>query len=356
MAKSNSIFGNTNKEGSVELFILDALLRGENVVIPNTGHLELKTLGERRTVLFKPEDSGDSFLQKEPATGDEKENRDVSALYANVSIPLKEGKIVNLPQIGVFTPKKRGNGDTFVSFMLSSSLRNLLNKDGATINDVKEEKHVNEIKETIDNQENKDKSKENEAVTAKINETEKVDSWKSERVSLLPNNNKDNNKDKDISPNFKRDSSFSARDAQVVETTQEETKKPGARNVSGILLAVAAVIFIVIIAVATIHARHNKNMEEQMNLSLSNNKTSESVDLTTLAAQHYGNSAFWIYIYEANMDKLSSPINIPQNVSLVIPDLKTDYNVDVTNSEEINKANKLAEIILANRKDTITSK
>jgi len=351
MAKNNSMLGNTNKEGSVELFILDTLLKGENVVIPDIGHLELKTLGERRTVLFKPEDSNDSFLRIVPATGDEKEKRDIGALYTNVSIPLREGKIVNLPQIGIFTPKKRENGDTFVSFMLSSSLRSLLNKDGVTIKDVKKEEYANEIKETIDNQENKDESKKDEAVTAKTNETEKGDSRKPERVSLLPNNNKDN----DISSKFKRDSSFSARKPQVVETTQETTRrKSRSGNISGILLVVAVFIFILIIAVATIHSRHNKNMEEQMNLSLSSEKTGDSVDLTTLAEQHYGNSAFWIYIYEANMEKLSSPINIPQNVSLTIPDLKTEYNVDATDSGEIKKANKLAEIILA--KGTNTNK
>jgi len=348
MSKNNSVFGNIKKEGSVEFFILDALLKGENVVIPDIGHLEVKALGERRTVLFKPGDSDDSFLRIVPATEDEKEKRDIGALYTNVSIPLKEGKIVNLPQIGVFTPKKRGNGDTFVSFMLSSSLRNLLNKEGATIEDAKEEEYASGIKETFDHQENKDESKNDEVETAKINETEKVDSWKPERVSLLPNNNKD----KDTSSNFKRDSSFSGRTAQVVETTQEDTKKSRSRNISGILLGVAALVFIMIIVVATIHSRHNKNVEEQMNLSLSSEKTSESVDLTTLAEQHYGNSAFWIYIYESNMDKLSSPINIPQNVSLVIPDLKTDYNVDVTNSEEINNANKLAAHILEKEKYT----
>ncbi|MCL2651815.1 MAG: hypothetical protein FWD60_12455 [Candidatus Azobacteroides sp.] len=352
MAKSNSMLGNTNKEGSVELFILDALLRGGgNVVIPDIGHLELKTLGERRTVLFKSEDSNDSFLRIVPATGDEKEKRGMDALYNNVSIPLKEGKIVNLPQVGVFTPRKRENGDTFISFMLSSSLRNLLNTEGETKKDVKDEEFASEIKETLNNQENKDEPKPDGIIIPKTDEVEKAGAWKSERVSLLPNNDK--SKDNNISSKIKHESSFSTRRTQVVETVQEEAgKKPRSRNISGILLALAIIIFIVIIVVAAIHSRHNKNIEEQMSLASSSEKIGESVDLTTLAEQHYGNSAFWIYIYEANMDKLSSPINVPQNVSLTIPDLKTEYNVDVTDSGAIKNANKLAAIILEKGKDT----
>ena len=61
---------------------------------------------------------------------------------------------------------------------------------------------------------------------------------------------------------------------------------------------------------------------------------------------HYGHSAFWVYIYEENKDKLSSPINIPKNISLVIPDLQTEYDVDVTDSMEIQRANILVDIVL----------
>jgi len=345
MAKSNSILENT-KIDIVESFILDTLLRGENVTIPDFGHLELKTLGERRTVLFKPTDSNDSFLRIVTADGDEKEN----ALYTNVSIPLKEEKTVNLPQIGVFTPKRRENGDIFISFMLSSSLRNLLNKEGETIKDIKVgediTKEASEITEILDSQENRDDEKKDEVVIANTSETEKRNSWKPERVSLLPNNNRN-----DIPAELKRKPLVSSPKSQVADT-QEDTQKPPRRplNISGILLIVAAMLLVVIIAITIISSRHNKKIEEQ--ISLSSENTSELIDLTVLAKQHYGNSAFWIYIYEANSDILDSPINIPENVSLVIPDLKTEYNIDATDSVEIKKANALAEIILKKDKNT----
>jgi len=354
MAKSNSIFENT-KVDIMESFILDTLLRGVNVVIPDFGHLELKNLGERRTVLFKSADINDSFLRIVPADGDEKEKREFSALYTNISIPLKEGKTVNLPQIGVFTPKKRENGDIFISFMLSSSLRNLLNKGGETIKDIKvgedikkEASEVSETSEILNTQENSDEAKSDEVAIVNTSEIEKENSWKPERVSLLPNNNSN-----DISSDLKRKPLGSYQKSQVVDT-QEDTQKTTRRplNISGVLLIVAAILLVIIIAVTAISSRHNKKIEEQ--ISLSNGNTSELIDLTVLANQHYGNPAYWIYIYEANLDKLDSPINIPKDVSLVIPDLKTEYNIDVTDSVEIKKANALAEIIL--KKDTNTNK
>jgi len=337
MAKSNSIVENT-RVNTMELFILDTLLKGKNVTIPDFGHLELKTLGDRRTVLFKSSEIDDSFLKIVPTTG-EKEKKDVNLLYTVISIPLKEGKTVNLPQIGVFTPKRKENGDMYVSFMLSSSLRNLLNNNENEVN-----KKTNEIKEAPNNQENRDETKRREIGIAKINELEKRSEGKSEiKESLLPNNNKG------ISSNIKRDSSLPSQTTTNIET-HDEIKKPKSRNISGILLVVAAVLFVVVIVVGYIHTIHTKKNEER-ELILSNTNKSEFIDLPVLAEQHYGNPVFWIYIYEANLDKLKSPVNVPKNVSLVIPDLMTEFSVDVKDSMEIQKARIRADIILTQGKN-----
>jgi len=342
MAKSNSILENANLNVA-ELFILDTLLKGENVIIPDFGHLELKTLGERRTVLFKSTDNNDSFLRIVPATVDEKEK----TLYTSISVPLKEGKVVNLPQVGIFTPKKRANGEIYASFMLSSSLRKLLNKEEETQVEEEANKESGEIKETLNIQENKDEAKKDEGIIDGAGEAEKGNNGKPERVSLLPNNNSN------ISSKIRNKSPLPPKKPQVVEM-EEGASKAGSRSISGILLAVVAILFVVVIVVSTIHSRHTKKMEEQpasVILSDANTTASESVDLTTLAEQHYGNSVFWVYIYEANLDKLNSPINIPKNVSLVIPDLKTDYDVDVTDSMEIQRANILSDMILKKEKN-----
>ncbi|MCL1938749.1 MAG: hypothetical protein FWF52_10180 [Candidatus Azobacteroides sp.] len=67
--------------------------------------------------------------------------------------------------------------------------------------------------------------------------------------------------------------------------------------------------------------------------------------LPYLAEQNYGNPAFWVYIYEANRDKLTSPINIPAKIELEIPDL-SEYNVDVKDSLEIKRAKVMSDMIL----------
>ena len=126
MAKSNSTNERTNVEAA-ESFIVEALLKGENVIIPDFGHLELKSLGDnRKTVFFKEIGNDDSFLRIMPANK-KKGSAVVDDLHAIVSAPLKEGKTVNLSKVGIFKPKKLENGVTQVSFMLSTYMRELLN-------------------------------------------------------------------------------------------------------------------------------------------------------------------------------------------------------------------------------------
>ncbi|GHV30700.1 hypothetical protein FACS1894177_03740 [Bacteroidia bacterium] len=55
---------------------------------------------------------------------------------------------------------------------------------------------------------------------------------------------------------------------------------------------------------------------------------------------------FWVYIYEANRDKISSPVNIPTGTDLRLPDLWEDYKVDVMDSMEIKRAGILSDRML----------
>jgi len=349
MAKDSSIYENTKTE-SIDLFITEALLKGETVIIPDFGHLELKTLGDRRTVLFKSSNEEDSFLQVMSVISGEKENKDTRAIYNAISIPLKEEKVVNLPQIGLFRPVKGENGEIRVSFIPSSSLRKLLNNDSEKVGKIKVEEIKNEtnIINANDNiYENKDEVKKDEILN-KADEVEKSEnpeprgtSLRKEVDVLLPKHNY-------ISP-AKREPQVN----KVVEPLQDDdTEKSRGNSVSGILLIIAAVIAFIVIVMSTIHYFHNKKIDEHVELIL----PETSINLPLLAEQHYGNSAFWIYIYEANKDKLTSPINIPKNVSLVIPDLKTDYNVDITDSMEIQRANILTDIVLNNEKKNLINK
>jgi nucleoid DNA-binding protein len=338
MAKTNSLHENITEE-TVELFIRTTLLRGEKVIIPDFGHLELKSLGERRTVLFKPTDSNDSFLRVMSSGGE----KDSQAIYTTISVPLKEGKVVNLPQIGVFRPVKRENGEVHISFIPSNSLRKLLNGEEKVeeirLSEIKKEIKEEEIPNTS-TYEAKNEVQEDEIITSKIS-LEKNEG-EVETVGVEKNNH--------IASKFKSKLPSSKKNAQVGEVLvpdeNDSTEKSKIKNISGVLLLVVAVVACVVILVSTIYVRYNKKIEERTELIAPQEST---IDLPSLSEQHYGNAAFWIYIYEANKDKLDSPINIPKNVSLIIPDLKAEYDVDVTDSMEIRRANILADIVLKKR-------
>lgn len=63
--------------------------------------------------------------------------------------------------------------------------------------------------------------------------------------------------------------------------------------------------------------------------------------LRSLASKYYGNSIYWVYIYEANRDVLSSPNRLSLNMKLVIPELLKYGIRDTKNQEAIKKAQQL---------------
>ena len=343
MVRGNSMNEHTNVE-AVELFITESLLKGERVVIPDFGHLEIKSLGERRTVLYKSADSSDSFLRIMSAAG-EKEKKNTNALYTIISIPLKEEKTVNLPQIGVFRPAKRETGEIHVSFILSSYLRKLLNSEEGKKEEVKETKGKTEkIPDTHDSKNEKQETlKKDEIPESKTPVPET--GGKSEPTVTVKNNDTK----RTTTPPFNKQKQPANKGVNQSVVKKEENnipEKKRLKSISGILLSIVAVIVLILIVVSTIHSRNKEKSGEQVMITL----PSESINLPTLAELHYGHPAFWIYIYEANLDKLNSPINISKNISLVIPDLKAEYDVDVTDSLEIQRANILADIVLKEKK------
>jgi hypothetical protein len=63
------------------------------------------------------------------------------------------------------------------------------------------------------------------------------------------------------------------------------------------------------------------------------------------AERHYGNSAYWSYIYDANRSIISSPVNVPKTLKLTYPDL-SEQGIDVKNPAEIKKAELNGSLIL----------
>ncbi len=62
--------------------------------------------------------------------------------------------------------------------------------------------------------------------------------------------------------------------------------------------------------------------------------------LTTMARQHYGNDAFWPYIYQENSSFLGHPDHIKPGTKVVVPPL-SKYGVDPKNPVDIRKARHL---------------
>ncbi len=93
-------------------------------------------------------------------------------------------------------------------------------------------------------------------------------------------------------------------------------------------------------------------LEKKKEASTSNNiLTTEIVKsgsrLAQIAFRHYGAREFWVYIYEANRDKLNKPDNLNVGVELVIPKLDPSIG-DKNNPDCIEKAIQLQELYLNN--------
>ncbi|MCM1034035.1 MAG: HU family DNA-binding protein [Paludibacter sp.] len=71
----------------------------------------------------------------------------------------------------------------------------------------------------------------------------------------------------------------------------------------------------------------------------------EGSRLTWLARKYYGAFEFWVYIYEANKDRLPNPNNIGVGTQIRIPKLPKEL-IDTTNEESMQLARQLHEEIL----------
>ena len=76
-------------------------------------------------------------------------------------------------------------------------------------------------------------------------------------------------------------------------------------------------------------------------------KITEGLTLAKLSLKHYGDKAFWVYIYLENKEKIANPDNIPVGISVSIP-AKENYRIDAENQQWIDEAKALADDILGN--------
>ena len=359
--------GYTNVE-AVELFIIKSLIKGKNVVIPDFGHLEIRYLRDRRTVLFKSTESNDSFLRLMSIV-EEKEKLAIKALYIIISTPLKEEKIVTLPKIGTFRPVKLETGEIHVSFILSTYLRRLLfEKAIKEIQETRKQEtrkieRIEKIPHAIESKKEIQEARKNEVtlIANKI-QTPRIDE-KLEPAEIVKSNNVVDFQSKTDLPDalktVKANERTVKKNTQVMSEGNDFKKRRSKKSVLSRYLKsyrtyvlAAIMIALTVAVVSAVNFRDNKKQQPS---------SRESNTLPSLAEMHYGHPAFWIYIYEANKDQLDSPINI--NISkeesrffiigknslkypLIFPDLKAEYDVDITDNMEIQRAKIKADILL----------
>lgn len=345
---------------TLDLAIVEALLQGENVIIPDFGYLELKELSEsRRTVLFRTVDPEDSFMRS--FSEESEKEKQQSVIYKSISKPLKEGEVVSLSRLGIFRPLKKADGSIRISYTLSPAFRRQLN--GEAIGEVT---HVKSQEENLPGQSIYDDAEFTHNIAYDREESEKeivektadkstqdiVENVISDEEMVATNNilekkyyseTDTTSVEKEDKINKGKERKFSkVGDVIVPQDDNDETIVPRRKSIVGPLLIVAVCLLLLIIISSFFFFNSSKNEEQQQSFVM---QESESVNLPLLAEKNYGNSAFWVYIYEANKERLQSPVNIPASVNLVIPDL-SEYGVDPKDSLEIRRANMLSEIIL----------
>jgi hypothetical protein len=218
--------------------------------------------------------------------------------------------------LGVFRPIKTTEGSYRISYMISSSLRKLLN--GTELEEKKPLRGLAEKKtETI--------------IPDKLETNEETTEEKESKIKP-PGSNRITSKVGDV----------------IIPPDDDDNNNFGPKLARFALVA----IILVVVCVAGYFAYsffvpgNNKGEDERPILTAKENR----IDLTELAERSYGNRAFWIYIYYANRDKLSSPVNIPEGVDITIPDLKEEYNINLNDTADIRlaieQANAMSGIIL----------
>ena len=70
--------------------------------------------------------------------------------------------------------------------------------------------------------------------------------------------------------------------------------------------------------------------------------------LTTLSLRHYGHKAFWVYIFDANREKIPNPDNVEAGTVLIIPP-RERYGIDAADSVSVQKALGIADSFKSKR-------
>jgi nucleoid DNA-binding protein len=321
--------------------IADSLVKEQYVVIPGFGYLEVKSLSEnRRAVLYRTAGSEHPVVKDFFSHND---NVYTSALYNFISAPLRKGNTVAIEQVGSFRPIQNADGSYRLSYTLSSSLRAKLNTTGLiespeveALNQGKTVVNTSEIEKNQDEQNSKQELEENNKGISVVIRAEKT---------------KEINQDRENQPNqLKKSPQKEESRVEKVLIPEKSPASPLKKNSFFNWIAVFIVLITLAFAGIFFLSAPDKEVEEENNRSLNSSlSVAEVIDLPSLSQQHYGDPIFWVYIYEANQDILHSPVNIPKETPLIIPDL-VEKGINTKDSLQIRSAKIKSDIILEHRK------
>ena len=282
-------------------WITEELAAGRSVRIRGFGSFELKVFPGNTTVFF----TTDSALN--PDLADESENSGFPFFFKTFRDLLSQGEVIDIEELGTF---RQASNSGRISYIPSPKLRNsLVNAVMGGSNTKSEEVRENytDPKE-IRKIETEDKTKEKEE--------------KREKEQLKP-------------VNFPSITNFGF--------WNEKNKHPLAIGLIVCLAAAGIIMF----GLFNKTLRNSSPKEDLSSLRFETSPSSENMlSLVDLAKEHYGDPAFWVYIYDANQDKHISPFAVSVEVELYYPDLLIEYNVHIEDTTEVLRANAMAEMIL----------
>ncbi|MDR0834113.1 MAG: hypothetical protein LBN93_08040 [Candidatus Symbiothrix sp.] len=341
----------TVTQASLQEAFVSELLSGESVIIPGLGYLEPQDLGGRHTVVFKAAAPADAVMKRLSV-----KSAQTGTIFAEakeqISDVLHDNRTVNLPAIGIFKSAVNDRGDLRVTFTLAQSLRKLLN-GVVEEKEVKEVKESNGLNETINQVESLDSisTGQHPVVETSVEKTVEV----VEIVEIVPvvTNEKPVTIARDTdtvaekaAPAEKKPAPVEKKPAFVptpapaprMAHKPQRQQRSKIASIDGRVALLAACVVLLIIVIAVLLPAEKVGHEVAA-------VESKVTNLMDEAEKHYGNSAYWPYIYEANKNIISSPVNVPKTLKLTFPDL-SEQGIDVKNAAEIRKAEVKGEIIL----------
>jgi len=292
-------------------FVSQRLLSGKEVSIQGFGSFRFRKLTGMPSVFFVSETIGNAKQEDNHPEQDE-----VSFVFQLLRQVLSEGQTVSIDSLGTFR-EVAGR----VSFIPSPVLRKNGNREEETLQaeegikpEVIKGEEETGICEEWETGTEEEEEKEIKTIATPIDDNQREE----EKISL--------------------------------SNLPVSTKKK--RNIRMIILA-QGVLFVVILLLINHRRGVNLTLEEAVlrenHSGISHREagaSSKAENLLELSEIHYGNKAFWVYIYDANRNILTSPLQSTVGLDLEIPDLQAVYGINPNDTMEVKKAEWSGKVIL----------